>query len=70
MAQANPGAFSSLTNAVIATGLAANLSGPGPWTVFAPTNTAFAAVPARITAVDVRASNGVTHVIDKILLPN
>ena len=135
MAQANPGAFSSLTNAVVATGLAANLSGPGPWTVFAPTNTAFAAapgglttaqltsvltyhalsgqvlsadipfgaavptldtttlagttvaaqtitinadlsitdttaVPARITAVDVRASNGVIHVIDKVLLPN
>jgi transforming growth factor-beta-induced protein len=135
MAQANPGAFSSLTNAVVATGLAANLSGPGPLTVFAPTNTAFAAapgglttaqltsvltyhvlsgqvlstgipfgtpvptldtttlagatvaaqtitinadlsitdttaVPARITAVDVRASNGVIHVIDKVLLPN
>jgi transforming growth factor-beta-induced protein len=28
------------------------------------------AVPARITAVDVRASNGVIHVIDKVLLPN
>ena len=135
MAQANPGAFSSLTNAVVATGLAANLSGPGPWTVFAPTNTAFAAAPgglttaqltsvltyhalsgqvlsanipfgtalptldttnlagatvaaqtitinadlsitdttaapARITAVDVRGSNGVIHVIDKVLLPN
>lgn len=135
MAQANPGAFSSLTNAVVATGLAANLSGPGPWTVFAPTNTAFAAAPtglttgqltsvlayhvlsgqvlssdipfgtalptlntttlagatvaaqtitingdlsitdttaapARIAAVDVRANNGVIHVIDKVLLPN
>jgi uncharacterized surface protein with fasciclin (FAS1) repeats len=131
MAQANP-AFSSLVGAVVDTNLAGTLSGAGPFTVFAPTDTAFAAAPtglttaqlttvltyhvltgqvlstglgpvfgnpvttvsgqsitinnnatapaiatiddttatnANITAVDVRASNGVIHVIDKVLIP-
>jgi uncharacterized surface protein with fasciclin (FAS1) repeats len=132
MAQANPGAFSSLVGAVVSANLAATLSGAGPFTVFAPTNTAFAAAPtgltipqlttvltyhvladevlsselgpvfgtpvatvagqnitinagtapviatitdttatpAAIAAVDVRASNGVIHVIDKVLIPS
>jgi len=132
MAQANPDAFSSLVGAVVSAGLATTLSGPGPFTVFAPTNAAFAAAPtglttqqlatvltyhvldlnpavlssaipfgtpvttvaqqditinagtapviatitdttstpATITAVDVRASNGVIHVIDKVLIPS
>jgi uncharacterized surface protein with fasciclin (FAS1) repeats len=130
MAQANPGAFSSLVGAVVSANLATTLSGTGPFTVFAPTNTAFAAAPAgltteqlttvltyhvlgsqvlstaipfgtpvatvagqditinagtapviatitdttatpaTITAVDVRASNGVIHVIDKVLIPS
>jgi uncharacterized surface protein with fasciclin (FAS1) repeats len=131
MAQANPDAFSSLVGAVVSADLATTLSGAGPFTVFAPTNTAFAAAPtgltipqlttvltyhvlnlepavlssaipfdtaiptvstqtiritagtppviatiadttttpAAITAVDVRASNGVIHVIDKVLIP-
>jgi uncharacterized surface protein with fasciclin (FAS1) repeats len=132
MAQANPDAFSSLVDAVVSANLATTLSGAGPFTVFAPTNTAFAAAPtgltipqlttvltyhvladevlsselgpvfgnpvatvsgqsitinnnatapaiatiddttatnANITAVDVRASNGVIHVIDKVLIP-
>ena len=125
-AQANP-IFSSLVNAVVATNLQGTLSGAGPFTVFAPTNTAFAAAPsglstaqlttvltyhvvagqvlsngipfgtkintvasgktitinstnppsitdstvvaAKIVAVDVRASKGVIHVIDKVLIP-
>ncbi len=130
MAQANPDAFSSLVGAVVSADLATTLSGEGPFTVFAPTNTAFAAAPtglttpqlttvltyhvlgsqvlssaipfgtpvntvagqnitinagtapviatitdttaapATITAVDVRASNGVIHVIDKVLIPS
>lgn len=135
MAQANPGAFSALVGAVVATGLEAALSGTGPFTVFAPTNTAFAAAPAglstsqlssvllyhvvagqvlstgipfgspvptldtktlagatvaaqtitinsnltitdttasagSILATDVRASNGVIHVVGKVLIPN
>ncbi len=131
MAQANPDAFSSLVGAVVSAGLGGTLSGAGPFTVFAPTNQAFAAAPAglstaqlttvltyhvldldpavlssaipfgtpittvsgqtitiragtapviatiadttatpaTITAVDVRASNGVIHVIDKVLIP-
>ncbi|MBK9347629.1 MAG: fasciclin domain-containing protein [Burkholderiales bacterium] len=135
MALANPGVFSSLTGAVVATNLATTLSGTGPFTVFAPTNTAFSSAPsglstsqlssvllyhvvsgevlstgipfgtpvptlntknlvgatvsaqtitinnnltiadttataASIAATDVRASNGVIHVIGKVLIPN
>jgi transforming growth factor-beta-induced protein len=135
MAQANPDAFSSLVGAVVKTNLAGTLSGTGPFTVFAPTNAAFAAAPAgltdaqlksvllyhvlsgqvlskdipfgtavttlntttltnatvpaqtitinsnltitdkvnsaaKIAATDVRASNGVIHVVDKVLIPN
>jgi uncharacterized surface protein with fasciclin (FAS1) repeats len=133
MAQLNP-AFSSLVGAVVSRGLVPTLSGAGPFTVFAPTNTAFTAAqaviagltpdqvstvltyhvlgsqvlssqipfgtpvttvatprsititagpapaiasiadstatPARITSVDIRASNGVIHVIDKVLIPS
>jgi transforming growth factor-beta-induced protein len=133
MAQANP-AFSTLVSAVAARNLVPTLSGAGPFTVFAPTNDAFAAIqstvaaltpdqlstvltyhvlgaevlstgipfgtavptaaaprtititagpaptiasiadststPASITAVDIRASNGVIHVIDKVLIPS
>ena len=128
MAQANP-VFSSLVGAVVRASLQGTLSGAGPFTVFAPTNDAFAAVaatvaglsnaqlttvltyhvlgsqvlstgipfgtpvntvanqsitinqsplgitdttatPAAIVATDVRASNGVIHVIDKVLIPN
>jgi uncharacterized surface protein with fasciclin (FAS1) repeats len=131
MASVNPTTFSSLVAAVTSAELATTLSGPGPFTVFAPTNAAFSALtspptgaalanvltyhvvpsqvlssaipfgqpvtmvgggtitlaqgtaptiatitdgagstpPANVTAVDVRASNGVIHVIDKVLLP-
>ncbi|MFC3472483.1 fasciclin domain-containing protein [Massilia oculi] len=125
MAQANP-QFDSLVRAVVAADLQGTLAGAGPFTVFAPTNAAFAAAPqnlttpqlrtvltyhvigsqvlstqipfgapvatvagqsitiasgtpptirdttanpAKIVAVDVRASNGVIHVIDKVLIP-
>jgi uncharacterized surface protein with fasciclin (FAS1) repeats len=127
--------FSILVEAVVAAGLADTLSGAGPFTVFAPTNTAFAALlgelgvtkeallankplltavltyhvlagkvlaadikegaqaatvqgqvftlslaggasitdaqgrKANIVATDVAASNGVIHVIDKVILP-
>lgn len=127
MAQANP-AFGTLVDAVVSANLQNALSGAGPFTVFAPTNDAFAAIastvagltaqelgtvltyhvlgsqvlssqipfgtpvdtlagqpitidasplqiadttptPAPIVATDVRASNGVIHVIGKVLLP-
>lgn len=45
IAAGNPD-FSTLVAAVTAAGLASTLSGPGPFTVFAPTNAAFAKLPA------------------------
>jgi uncharacterized surface protein with fasciclin (FAS1) repeats len=45
VAAANPD-FTTLVAAVKAAGLDETLSGPGPFTVFAPTNEAFAALPA------------------------
>lgn len=129
MAQANPN-FSTLVSAVVSANLQGTLGGAGPFTVFAPTNDAFAAIastvsglttpqlttvlltyhvlasqvlaadipfgtpvatvagqtitinagspptitdttatPAPIVATDVRASNGVIHVIGKVLIP-
>ena len=44
IAAGNPD-FSTLVSAVQAAGLAETLSGEGPFTVFAPTNDAFAAIP-------------------------
>ena len=38
--------FSTLVTAIKKAGLADTLSGPGPFTVFAPTNAAFAKIPA------------------------
>jgi len=122
--------FSTLLTAVQAAGLVDTLKGDGPFTVFAPTNAAFAALPestvedllkpenteqlvkvltyhvvpgavtsdqlagqrldvatvqgqavhvngtdgvkvnkATVTTADIMASNGVIHVIDKVLLP-
>lgn len=122
--------FSTLVAAVNAAGLVETLKGDGPFTVFAPTNAAFAALPAgtvqdllkpenkdklvailtyhvvpgevtsdqlagqrmdvatvqgqtvhidgrngvkvnkaRVTTADIMASNGVIHVIDRVLLP-
>jgi uncharacterized surface protein with fasciclin (FAS1) repeats len=127
VAAGNPD-FTTLVAAVKAAGLAETLAGTGPFTVFAPTNEAFAALPAglvdklllpankdvltkiltyhvvpaevmaadvkagdvatvegskitigttggvtvndaKVTATDVDASNGVIHVIDKVLVP-
>jgi len=54
VASGNPD-FSTLVAAVQAAGLVETLQGAGPFTVFAPTNVAFAALPA--------------GVLDKLLLP-
>ena len=43
---AEAGSFNTLVAAVKAAGLAETLQGPGPFTVFAPTDAAFAKLPA------------------------
>ena len=43
---ANAGNFSLFSNALRATGLDATYKGPGPFTIFAPTDEAFAKLPA------------------------
>ena len=46
------GSFKTLATALTAAGLIETLSGPGPFTVFAPTDEAFAKIPAEtLTAV-------------------
>jgi uncharacterized surface protein with fasciclin (FAS1) repeats len=126
----NAGSFTTLVAAVQAAGLVNTLKGDGPFTVFAPTDDAFAALPAgtvesllkpenkdqlvavltyhvvpakimsgdiagkkakvltvqgdrlsvnarngvkvdkaKVVAADVEATNGVIHVIDKVLIP-
>jgi uncharacterized surface protein with fasciclin (FAS1) repeats len=125
---ASAGSFNTLTAALKAAGLVEVLEGKGPFTVFAPTDEAFAALPegtvenllkpenkdtlvkiltyhvvsgavmstdlkagevatvegspvtiqlgesvtvndARVVQADIKASNGVIHVIDKVILP-
>ena len=120
------GSFTTLVTAVKAAGLVETLKGKGPFTVFAPTDAAFAKIPkadleallkdkakltavltyhvvpaavmakdvkagdaptvngkpikistdngvmvnnAKVTATDIKASNGVIHVIDTVLIP-
>ena len=122
------GSFNTLVAAVKAAGLVETLSGPGPFTVFAPTDEAFAQIPeadlnalladkealtavltyhvvtgavrstdvvklssaetvngqsvtiktmdgkvmidgATVVSADIEASNGIIHVIDKVILP-
>ena len=94
------GSFRTLVTALVATDLDERLKSDGPFTVFAPTDDAFAELPAgtverlladpeRLTkllqahvvdglAADtpgpdtevIRASNGVIHVIDRVLVPS
>jgi len=57
--------FSTLVTAVKAAGLAETLSGEGPFTVFAPTNEAFAALPEGLVAALVKPEN--KAILQKIL---
>lgn len=57
--------FSTLVAAVKAAGLAGTLSGEGPFTVFAPTDEAFAALPEGLVAALVKPEN--KAVLQKIL---
>jgi uncharacterized surface protein with fasciclin (FAS1) repeats len=88
------GTFKTLVAAVQAAGLVDNLKGKGPFTVFAPSDVAFAklpngtaegllkdlpklksiltyqSAPGMVTAADVKADNGIIHVIDSVILPS
>lgn len=124
----NAGRFNTLVDALNAAGLVETLQGPGPFTVFAPSDEAFAKIPekirsaiiadkdaltelltyhvisgevsaadvarlnsaetiqgsaitidtsngvkvdgASVTTADIRASNGIIHVIDTVMIPN
>lgn len=61
----NSADHTTLVAAVTAAGLADTLSGPGPFTVFAPTNAAFAKLPAGTVDTLVQPANRVT--LTKIL---
>jgi len=74
------GNFKTLATALTAAGLIDTLKGKGPFTVFAPTDAAFAKIPkadldallkdkAKVTATDIVADNGVIHVIDTVIIP-
>jgi uncharacterized surface protein with fasciclin (FAS1) repeats len=63
IASGNPD-FSTLVELVVAAGLADTLAGEGPFTVFAPTNDAFAAVPADV----LEALAADTEALQKVLL--
>jgi uncharacterized surface protein with fasciclin (FAS1) repeats len=129
VAASNQGSFTILTKAVQAAGLTSNLSAQGPYTVFAPTDEAFKALPtgtvdsllkpenktklvqllsyhvvpgritstqlksgnvktvegnnvavsvssagvtvnkAKVVQADIPASNGIVHIVDKVILP-
>ena len=124
----NAGSFNTLVDALNAAGLVETLQGPGPFTVFAPSDEAFAKIPekirsaiiadkdaltelltyhvisgevsaadvarlnsaetvqgsaitidtsngvkvdgASVTTADIRATNGIIHVIDTVMMPN
>lgn len=51
IAQSDPATFSALVDAVVAQDLVDTLSSDGPFTVFAPTNNAFGALPFYITDI-------------------
>ena len=54
---ASAGQFTTLVAAVQAAGLVSTLKGPGPFTVFAPTDAAFAALPAGTVETLLRPEN-------------
>ena len=56
-------ALSTLVKAVVAGGLVSTLEGPGPFTVFAPTNDAFAALPAGVLANLLKPENKVGRLV-------
>jgi uncharacterized surface protein with fasciclin (FAS1) repeats len=63
------GSFTTLTKAVQAAGLVETLSGPGPFTVFAPTDAAFAKVPTPTLNVLLADKEALTSVLTYHVAP-
>lgn len=61
--------FSTLVELVTAAGLAETLSGEGPFTVFAPTNDAFAALPEEVVAYIVANPELLTSILTYHVVP-
>ena len=55
--------FSTLVTAIQAAGLASTLSGPGPFTVFAPTNAAFSSLPPGVLSYLLSNKTALTQVL-------
>ena len=66
MAQVNP-IFTTLVGAVVATNLQGTLSGAGPFTVFAPTNDAFAAIQSTVAGLS---TAQLTEILTRHVLPS
>ena len=64
------GSFKTLVAAVTAAGLAETLSGPGPFTVFAPTDDAFAKLPAGTLEALLKDKQKLTAVLTYHVLPS
>jgi transforming growth factor-beta-induced protein len=63
VAQSNPN-FSTLVTAIQDAGLASTLSGTGPFTIFAPTNTAFSNLPAGVLNYLLSNKTALTQVLE------
>ncbi len=63
------GAFSTLVKAVQAAGLVDTLKGPGPFTVFAPTDDAFAKLPAGTLAAVLADKSKLTAILTFHVVP-
>jgi uncharacterized surface protein with fasciclin (FAS1) repeats len=66
---AEAGSFKTLLTAVEAAGLTATLAGPGPFTVFAPTDQAFAKVPAKDLEALLADKDALTKVLTYHVVP-
>ena len=63
------GSFSTLVKAVQAAGLVETLKGPGPFTVFAPTDEAFAALPAGTLEAVLKDKSKLTAILTYHVVP-
>lgn len=65
----NSGNFTTLTSALQAAGLVETLNGPGPFTVFAPTDEAFAKLPAGTVEALLQDKDRLTSILTYHVVP-